>query len=169
MLNSWLRRTARKTLRPTDTCFLLKKVKQAAGSSVCSYLNELQASRWPDLHNCDAAAKAQIDIDRLLRACATGHGCRALINKRVLDTIPRDQWSHPQYLGQVKWRVRSGQLKRDRRNASRSRLHRRANGRDCTSQFYRYGSANPLDFGGGRLCKREPLYRSILSASQASN
>jgi hypothetical protein len=44
MLNSWLSKTAKKTLRPMDTCFLPKKAKQAAGSSVCSYLNELEAS-----------------------------------------------------------------------------------------------------------------------------
>ena len=30
-------------------------------------------------------------LDRLLRACATGHGCRALINMKVLRTIkPHD-------------------------------------------------------------------------------
>ena len=31
-------------------------------------------------------------IDRLLRACATGVGCRALINTRVLDSIKPDLW-----------------------------------------------------------------------------
>ena len=31
-------------------------------------------------------------IDRLLRACATGHGRRALINIKTLRTIKRDQW-----------------------------------------------------------------------------
>src|SRR6516165_3063312 len=28
-------------------------------------------------------------------------------------------------------------------NVSRPKLHKQANGRGCTSQFYRYGSANP--------------------------
>jgi hypothetical protein len=28
-------------------------------------------------------------IDRLLRACATGYGCRALINKKVLLSLRR--------------------------------------------------------------------------------
>jgi hypothetical protein len=31
--------------------------------------------------------------DRLLRACATGVGCRAVINMKVLNGIPRAQWS----------------------------------------------------------------------------
>jgi hypothetical protein len=32
-------------------------------------------------------------IDRLLRACATGVGCRAVINMKVLNGIPRARWS----------------------------------------------------------------------------
>jgi hypothetical protein len=44
-------------------------------------------------------------------------------------------------------KVRSGQLKRDRSNASRSRLHRRANGPCCSLQFDRCGSANPHEAG----------------------
>src|SRR3974390_3926268 len=51
MLNSWLRRTARKTLRPTDTCFLLKKAKQAAGSN--------------DLHNYDAPCQGPSNRNNL--------------------------------------------------------------------------------------------------------
>jgi hypothetical protein len=31
-------------------------------------------------------------VDRLLRACATGVGCRAVINMKVLNGIPRAQW-----------------------------------------------------------------------------
>jgi len=31
-------------------------------------------------------------IDRLLRACATGEGCRATINAKVLDNLNHDLW-----------------------------------------------------------------------------
>ena len=79
--------------------------------------------------------------------------------------------AHPQYLGQVKWRVRSGQLKRDQRIVSRSRIRTQPHGRGCTSQLYRCGSANPADLGAGSgcLCTREPLYRLVLSAPSVSN
>jgi hypothetical protein len=46
-----------------------------------------------------------------------------------------------------KWRVRSGQLTRDHRNFSHSRLRRQSNRCGCISQFYRCGSANPVEFG----------------------
>jgi hypothetical protein len=29
-------------------------------------------------------------LDRLLRACATGHGCKALINIKTLNSVNRD-------------------------------------------------------------------------------
>ena len=70
-------------------------------------------------------------------------------------------------------KVRSERLKRDLRNASRSRLHTRANGRGCSSQFYRFGFANPVETGG--MTRRQwpgtrvHLYRLVLSASWVSN
>jgi hypothetical protein len=66
-----------------------------------------------------------------------------------------------------KWRVRSGQLKRNHRSFSRSRLRRQSNGCGCTSQFYRCGSANPFEPGTLSRrwpCTREPLYHLALSA-----
>ena len=101
---------------------------------------------------------------------ATGiHGPSPHGERRRLHLSSRQ--AHPQYLGQVQWRVRSGQLKRDQRNVCRSRLRTQPHGRGCTSQLYRCGSANPLDFGSGTGClrTREPLYRLVLSASSVSN
>jgi hypothetical protein len=69
-------------------------------------------------------------------------------------------------LGQMS-KVRSGQLKRDQKYGFRSRLHKRANGHGCTSQFYRYGSANPHGAGTQRRqrpCTRENLFRLVLRA-----
>jgi hypothetical protein len=64
------------------------------------------------------------------------------------------------------WWVRSERLKRDLRNAFRSRLHTHANGRGCSSQFYRFGFANPAEAGGMTRRQwpgtREHLYRLAL-------
>ena len=83
------------------------------------------------------------------RAPAQRSGRARIIGREHRRLHLSSRQAHPQYLGQVMWRVRSGQLKRDQENTSRSRLRRQSNRCGCTSQFYRCGSANPVQFGSG--------------------
>ena len=69
-----------------------------------------------------------------------------IAQSRTLSFIRRSRQAHPQHLGQTS-KVRSGQLKRDRGNGSRSTLHRRKNNHCCSLQFDRCDSANPHDGG----------------------
>jgi hypothetical protein len=95
----------------------------------------------------------------------------AIARSRTRLSIPRWLTSVSATFG-ANEQVRSSQLKRDQRSFSRSRVHRQVNGRGYTSQFCRYGSANPVDAGVQRRqmpCTRERLYRLALSASWVSN
>jgi hypothetical protein len=100
---------------------------------------------------------------------AAANGNLVALRTAYLSIISATTEAHPQHLGQVKGRVRSGQLERDQGNVSHSRLHKQANGRDCTSQFYQYGCASPVEAGSiwrrRSPCTREPLCRLVLPAS----
>src|SRR6516164_9897622 len=70
--------------RPHSASFLMARDVALSPETRCT----IPKARWRPIQQ----TASMTIIDRLLRACATGVGCRALINTRVLDSIKPDLW-----------------------------------------------------------------------------
>jgi hypothetical protein len=113
---------------------------------------------------------------RDLTCGVTGPKYRAVATKNSDFAPPNPPWRGVLFCRlpavEAMSKVRPERLKRDQGYGFRSRLHRHANGRGCSSQFYRFGFANPVVAGMERRrwpSTRERLWRLVLSASWVSN